>query len=150
MKKSIATAFICLFVLFACSENKSAELIKQINTTKTYDGKKVELEGRISVGSSLQVKSDNTVTITFQSSESDGTPQLIPLNLKNGEKKHGIIVNANPDGTFDNSQVKIYDDNGKELGPGSKAKLTATVHYADSDQGEITPIFEDVKLVSAN
>jgi hypothetical protein len=124
-----AYIFAAPFFLTSCGETmKSAELAKTLKTSNTYDGKQVEFVGTTSLFHDLRLADDSTLPIGF--TVGMGTDiEVIGFPLHFGKTKNSIFINTKPDGTFESSDVTLYDLSGKTISPSSKIKVKGTVHY---------------------
>lgn len=126
----VATATIASSIFFtSCGETmKSAELAKTLKTSNTYDGKQIELVGKIDLYHELNIEADSTLSVGLRTGMGDNI-EIIGFHLRFGKTKNSIFIITKADGTYDKGDISIYDNTGAELKTETEVKVKGTVHY---------------------
>ena len=135
---------VLIFTANSCDKAKSGELQKTLKTTKTYDGKEVELTGKLGVGSKVRHTEGMPFEAVLEVGIGDNVGVVgIPLNY--GKVSNGIEINSKEDGSFEDVNVHFYDKDGKEI-TSKNAKVKGTVKYLSTEANDFSYVLENVNL----
>ncbi len=139
---TIITMVSVMLLLTACS-SKSIKIGEELEKSYQYDGKTIELHGKIStslafihgstVSMGLRVYNDYGIIET-------GSTNITGITFNYGEGKNSIIINT-PEGEshFQDKDVVIYDKDGNKLTTSDKIKITGLVTYTSKGPKEKSP-----------
>jgi len=117
-------------ILVSCGDNATKKLVKELNSSYTYDGKEVILTGYVIYNSGALIMNGKTNVALSNSNWQQDAFAHAEMNF--GQEPNSIWM---PD-KFRLEDIEIYDSNGQKHGINTKFNLKGTVHYTNKDWKE--------------
>lgn len=134
MKKILPVFAAAILLCTASCSNRSMDLAKELNESYTHDGKTVELEGKLST-SYMVWGSENREMLDLHLTcgtalDNTKSERVSDIMVHYGTGPNSVMINVAPDvKQFKDTDVALYDKNGKKLSLTDEVKVTGKVTY---------------------
>jgi len=131
-KIAFIISLIFAAILSGCGDGATKKLVKELNSSYTNDGKKVELTGYITRNGPAIVSDDRVrVDLTYSNVQQSQNAFAQAL-VKFGKEPNSIFIPEK----FRLEDIEIYDSNGQKHGVNTEFNIKGTVHYTHKDWKE--------------
>jgi hypothetical protein len=129
-KRTIFTMILLSVVLFAsCGDKATSNLIKELNSSYTYDGKEVELIGYLSPHRTSLIMNGKVKLGLFNSLTEQSGSQLADVFINFGKEPNNIYMPEK----YKSSEIEFYDNSGTMRNYLTKFRITGIVKYTKKD-----------------
>ena len=127
--KNLTAIALLIFLFTSCGDKQTANLVKELNSSYTYDDQDVELIGYLFPSKMTFVRGES-VNVGLYSAAGQSKGELTKVAVNFGQEANSIYMPQK----FSGSEVEIYDNNGEKHGYLTKVKVTGTVKYTNKEK----------------
>jgi hypothetical protein len=141
MKKMTIFTMILLsvFLFTCCGDKATSNLIKELNSSYTYDGKEVELIGYLSPHRTSMVMNGKIKLGLFNSLTEQSGSELADVYIDFGKEPNNIYMPEE----YKSSEIEFYDNTGTVRNYLTKFKIKGIVKYTKKDWEKQLTVPED-------